>query len=102
MNEDIYEEKVIPGGSIVVANIWYVGSLPILNLSERFARSMMHDERYFPDPDTFNPDRHLTSTTDVSNNKNMHHLNTFRPDDPSSILFGFGRRRVVESCLKAH
>lgn len=51
----------------------------------------MRDERYFGDAETFNPDRYL-----AGNNKNykfgVDALRQFSPDDPSSLVFGFGRR----------
>ena len=93
MQEDVYKGRIIPAGTVVVTNIWCVwkcldSSLHSFNC---ISRAMMHDERYFPDADVFNPDRHM-SRKHVSQNKNVHQLNTFRPDDPSNLLFGFGRR----------
>ncbi|EEB90301.1 hypothetical protein MPER_11508, partial [Moniliophthora perniciosa FA553] len=53
----------IPKGSTVIGNVWSVG----------------RDPAYFPDPETFNPQRWLTSDGKVR-------------DDIKSYPFGFGRR----------
>ena len=54
----------------------------------------MHDEQYFTDPETFNPD-HFFVTENTHTNEHMHKLNSFRPDDPSTLVFGFGRRHAL-------
>ncbi|THH13120.1 hypothetical protein EW146_g7061 [Bondarzewia mesenterica] len=64
MTDDVYNGYFIPKGSIVIGNSWAV----------------LHDEKLYPDPFTFNPSRFLKS--DV---------------DPRSLIafehaFGFGRR----------
>lgn len=55
---------------------------------------MMHDERHYPDPSTFNPDRFFSKREPNGSvaNKNVHPLNNFDPRDPASLVFGFGRR----------
>lgn len=52
---------------------------------------MMRDERFYPEPELFNPDRFLSKVI-APVNRHVHPLNTFKPDDPSSLIFGFGRR----------
>jgi cytochrome P450 len=58
--DEEYNGCHIPKGTIIVANIW----------------AMLHDEKQYPDPHTFNPDRFLDDTQ----------------PDPTTIVFGFGRR----------
>ncbi|KAH8114941.1 cytochrome P450 [Phellopilus nigrolimitatus] len=78
--EDIYRDKVIPAGSMIVPNVW----------------QMMKDERYFPSPEMFSPERHLKKVeTQIRNGGadfSTRSLNGFEADDPSSLAFGFGRR----------
>ncbi|KAG8981362.1 hypothetical protein FRB93_008728 [Tulasnella sp. JGI-2019a] len=67
--DDAYNGYYIPAGAMILVN----------------ARGILHDERHFPDPSTFNPDRFLN--VDQSD----HDANTSRPD-PWDVIFGYGRR----------
>ncbi|EJD43161.1 cytochrome P450 [Auricularia subglabra TFB-10046 SS5] len=62
MQEDGYEGLRIPAGAVLIANIW----------------SMLRDEKTYPDPLCFRPERFLTDG----------HVSM----DPRSVVFGFGRR----------
>ncbi|KAH8116037.1 cytochrome P450 [Phellopilus nigrolimitatus] len=78
---DIYRAWTIPSGSLVIANIW----------------QMMRDEDFFPDPDAFDPGRHAHKTAGKAIPKHDDETldndsSTGGDDDPSSIVFGFGRR----------
>jgi cytochrome P450 len=42
---------------------------------------MLHDEAFYPNPNTFDPDRYTNAAVDGAVNK-----------DPRQIAFGFGRR----------
>ncbi|KAK7047097.1 hypothetical protein VNI00_006761 [Paramarasmius palmivorus] len=59
----IWGDYCIPKGATVIGNVWSVG----------------RDPAYFPDPETFNPQRWLTSEGKIR-------------DDIKSYPFGFGRR----------
>ena len=59
-------------------------------LSER-VREIMHDSRYFSDPDVFNPERFREKVVKLEGNS-LPVLNGLDKDDPSAIVFGFGRR----------
>ncbi|EJD04870.1 cytochrome P450 [Fomitiporia mediterranea MF3/22] len=79
--EDVHRQRRIPAGSMLIPNIW----------------KMMRDERHFPDPESFKPERFLSKVKDALE---MQHgagkvavgLNSTSIDDPSSLVFGFGRR----------
>jgi len=78
MEDDVYKGMHIPKGSMIFGNIW----------------AMMHDERLYPNADTFNPDRFLEPADE----------DLKRRRDPRNYVFGFGRRlcpgiNVVESSV---
>ncbi|OSD02813.1 cytochrome P450 [Trametes coccinea BRFM310] len=64
--DDIYNGYYLPKGSLIVANAW----------------AILHDEKMYPDPERYNPDRFLLPD------------GTLNPAvrDPSTVAFGFGRR----------
>ncbi|KAG1788222.1 cytochrome P450 [Suillus plorans] len=62
MKEDVYEGYRIPEGATVIANIF----------------SISRDEKMYPDPSEFRPERFLGSSPQL---------------DPRKFIFGFGRRR---------
>ena len=52
---------------------------------------MFHDSRYFPEPDSFNPERFREKVEKLEGDS-LQVLNGLDKDDPSAIVFGFGRR----------
>lgn len=93
-SEDIYKGMRIPRGAVVVPNMWFawVASL-YLEFNALLRRYMLRDTRYFDRPDDFNPDRFREIVKRYKTPEQA--LNGFYPDDPSSIIFGFGRRSVL-------
>ncbi|KAI0790121.1 cytochrome P450 [Irpex lacteus] len=68
--EDIYKGYVIPKGSMVIVNIWYVHV------------GMLHDPETYPNPEKFVPERYEGLSREE-----------LERVDPRGIVFGFGRRR---------
>ncbi|KAF8211494.1 cytochrome P450 [Mycena galopus ATCC 62051] len=64
MREDVYEGHLIPKGALILTNI----------------HRIMHDERTYADPMTFNPDRFIATKDKPAET------------DPRNFCWGFGRR----------
>ena len=90
--DDLYNDYHIPANSIMVPNQWYSnGNVPPINIEliiktyvisqTLFRRAMLNDERVYPEPHEFRPERFL------KNGKLDHSIR-----DPMDIAFGFGRR----------
>ncbi|EJD05103.1 cytochrome P450 [Fomitiporia mediterranea MF3/22] len=61
-----YRGWMIPSGTVALQNIWH----------------MMRNEEVFPEPEKFNPERYLDTEKQALIEEN----------DPSEVIFGFGRR----------
>lgn len=83
--DDVYRGWVIPKGTVVWANIWYVVRvIPLNGIGEHDVRSMLQDPAVFPEPTEFRPERYLNVDGTLKELE--------RHEDPSIIGFGFGRR----------
>lgn len=69
MEDDIYKGMFMPAGSVVLGNAW----------------AMLHDERHYPEPERFNPERYL---------KDGQLDPGVRP--PEAAAFGFGPRYDIQ------
>ncbi|KAF8904754.1 cytochrome P450 [Gymnopilus junonius] len=67
MEDDVYEGKFIPKGSLIFANIW----------------AMVRDETLYPNPEEFLPERFLADDDELLKKRK----------NPRNFVFGFGRRR---------
>lgn len=52
---------------------------------------MTRDEQFFSEPEVFRPERHRAQSDSKENTEIG-----YGQDDPSTIIFGFGRRCVLE------
>lgn len=94
MEDDIYEGMHIPKGSIIFGNIWCVFKVPIrwliiYNSADLHRRAMLRNEKVYPDPHVFRPERFLEPVTPEMERKR----------NPMNYVFGFGRRSVYSLFL---
>ena len=66
----------------------------IFQTTEVIRREMMRDGNVFPDPDAFKPERYLSKDSCETSECRMKPVSM--EDDPSTIVFGFGRRLVSQ------
>ncbi|OSD03860.1 cytochrome P450 [Trametes coccinea BRFM310] len=72
MVDDEYRGWNIPAGCMVIPNTW----------------AMTRDERYYPEPEEFRPERYLTTDGQMDGEVLL----------PSSFIFGYGRRQHHRIC----
>ena len=89
MEDDVYENYLIPKGATVFLNVWCVNDFSVFSPSlvhpslNHFYRAIGHDETVYPEPSKFDPSRHMGDNPQL---------------DPFKFTFGMGRR----ACPGAH
>ncbi|KAG9022985.1 hypothetical protein FRB95_013872 [Tulasnella sp. JGI-2019a] len=78
VQDDVYNGLLIPSATMIFVNAW----------------GILHDERYFPDPFVFNPDRFLASNfpNNADEGGEAIHENAAPTIGPRDVGFGYGRR----------
>jgi hypothetical protein len=84
MEDDVYNGYFLPKDSIVLGNAWCARALSLCSTHEIDgifpSRAILHDDRLFPDPFTFKPERFIGPDVDP------------RVHPAVDYAFGFGRR----------
>ena len=78
LGDDEYNGYHIPAGSMIMINVWRI----------------LHNPEKYPEPDTFNPDRYLKQSGEVSGSDKRAMNPELVNEDPWHYIFGFGLRYV--------
>lgn len=90
MKDDQYRGYDIPADTMIIPNIWsvdisvYHRFRSLCSLAPTTGRAMTRDERMYPKPELFNPDRFMNQDKTEADLA-----------DPKDFIFGFGRRQVI-------
>jgi cytochrome P450 len=74
--DDVHNGFLLPKGTMVIANTWYVSARYSRDVISKCSRYMSRDPRVYVDPHVFRPSRFLGSNPEM---------------DPREYIFGFGR-----------
>lgn len=90
VQDDNYQGYAIPAGTIIIPNAWYFFFFLMCEFQlMSVTRAILHDEKAYPDPYTFKPERFLKDGKLDSSVL-----------DPNVAAFGFGRRIWYETNLQ--
>jgi len=93
MKDDVYKGMFIPAGVTLLEGIWSVHPFGRYRMaSDMQGRGICHDEKVYPVPETFNPDRFLGPEGEIDPSVK----------DPEVRIFGSGRRWDVFLDLPSH
>ena len=83
MEDDVYRGMFIPGGTMMLENIWWVVTVSWrATTHSAYARTICYDESAYPEPYTYNPARFLDKSGRID----------LSVKAPEARVFGSGRR----------
>ncbi len=90
-HDDVHDGFLVEKGTFLIVNFWSVCSAPdfLLDRTHRCYRGMLREEKHYPDPHAFKPERWLGH-------------DRRQESHPYNVVFGFGRRYVYSICLRCY